>query len=120
MSRPTVLLAVTAEVDDYRPALTAAGFDVLPLEAGTESTSADLAIIDCDLPDAEFGRIHGLIQGTKASTLLLLGERLPELPSTADGRDDIAVKPLPADALIYRLQAMLIRSGRTLPEESGA
>ena len=26
MTRPTVLLAVTAEVDDYRPALTAAGF----------------------------------------------------------------------------------------------
>jgi pilus assembly protein CpaE len=120
MSRPTVLLAVTAEVDDYRPALTAAGFDVQSVEAGTESLSADLAIIDCDLPDADFGRIHGLVQETRASTLLLLGERLPELPSTADGRDDIAVKPLPADALIYRLQAMLIRSGRTLPEESGA
>ena len=44
----------------------------------------------------------------------------PSCRQTADGRDDIAVKPLPADALIYRLQAMLIRSGRTLPEESGA
>ena len=63
MSRPTVLLAVTAEVDDYRSALATAGFDVLSADAATESLTADLAIIDCDLPDAEFGRIHGAAAG---------------------------------------------------------
>ncbi len=121
MPRPTVLLAATSEADDYRAALVAAGFDVRSADDRVaEPTSVDLAIIDCDLPQVEFGRIHAMAEGTITSTLLLLGERLPELPSTAAGRDDIAVKPLPADALIFRLQAMLIRSGRALPEESGA
>jgi pilus assembly protein CpaE len=121
MERPTVLLAVTSEADDYRPALTQAGFDVRSADdAAANGAGLDLAIVDCDLPPAEFARVHAMIERTTTSTLLLLGERLPELPSSVAGRDDIAVKPLPADALIFRLQAMLIRSGRALPEESGS
>ena len=38
----------------------------------------------------------------------------------SDMRNDIAIKPLPADALVYRVQAMLIRRGQALPAESGA
>jgi pilus assembly protein CpaE len=43
-----------------------------------------------------------------------------EVPTGLGGKaDELALKPLPPDALVYRLQALLIRSGRHLPSESG-
>ena len=53
-------------------------------------------------------------------TLLLVGvaTELPE--GVGASGDEVALKPIPPDALVYRLQALLIRSGRHLPTESGA
>jgi pilus assembly protein CpaE len=51
--------------------------------------------------------------------LLLIGETT-ELPAGVGGAgDEIALKPMPPDALVYRLQALLIRGGRHLPTEPG-
>jgi pilus assembly protein CpaE len=50
--------------------------------------------------------------------LLLLGESTEIPTGVGSGIDEIALKPLPADALVYRLQALLIRTGRHLPMES--
>lgn len=121
MERSSVLLAVTpADHGAYHAALTAAGFDVLEPYADLAVRQPMLAIVDCDLPSEIFAELRTRLHAADGiSTLLLLGETLPDL-GTSDVRDDIAMKPLPADALVYRLQAMLIRSGRTLPAESSA
>lgn len=120
MERSSVLLAVTpADQAAYHAALIAAGFDVLGPDADLAVQRPMLAIVDCDLPPATFSELRTRLHAADGiSTLLLLGETLPDI-GTSDVLDDIAVKPLPADALVYRLQAMLIRSGRTLPTESG-
>ena len=53
-------------------------------------------------------------------TLLLLVAPDTDLPAGVGGAgDEVALKPLPADALVYRLQAMLIRTGRHMPTETG-
>ncbi len=118
MDRPSVLRAVTDDLEVYRPALKIAGFDVF--EPGAEAHAPTLAIIDCDLDPERFAQVRAALRASGgAPTLLLLGDRLPEL-GEAEMRDDIAVKPLPPDALVYRLQAMLIRAGRSLPAESGS
>ncbi len=121
MERSSVLLAVTpVDHAGYRAALAAAGFDVLEPDADLAVHHPLLAIVDCDLAPEEFSALRTRLHAADGiSTLLLLGDTLPDL-GTSDVRDDIAVKPLPADALVYRLQAMLIRSGRSLPDESGA
>lgn len=117
MDRPSVLLAVTDDLEVYRPALNVAGFDVL--EPGAEDQAPTIAIIDCDLDPDRFAHVRAALHAAGTPpTLLLLGDRLPDL-GEAEMRDDIAVKPLPPDALVYRLQAMLIRAGRSLPAESG-
>ena len=120
MSSPSVLLALTDDIEPYRAALKSGGFDVYDADAGT-ARAPDLAVIDCDLDPERFAVVRASLRGagTSVPTLLLLGEDLPDL-GQAEMRDDIAVKPLPADALVYRLQAMLIRSGLSLPAESGA
>jgi pilus assembly protein CpaE len=52
--------------------------------------------------------------------MLLLVAPDTDLPSGVGGAgDEVALKPLPADALVYRLQAMLIRTGRHMPTETG-
>jgi pilus assembly protein CpaE len=122
MDRPSVLLAVTDDAYAYHAALTGAGFEVREAASAAEGTLPDLAVIDCDIDPEAFAAVRASMQGVARGgvpTLLLLGDQLPDL-GTAEMRDDIAVKPLPAEALIFRLQAMLIRSGRSLPAESGA
>jgi pilus assembly protein CpaE len=121
MDRPSVLLAVTsADADAYRAALTGAGFDVTDPTSDLIAHRPSLAIIDCDLPTDAFDAARAAVNGMEGvATMLLLGETLPEL-GDSEMRNDIAVKPLPADALVFRLQAMLIRAGKTLPAESGA
>jgi len=49
----------------------------------------------------------------------MLGDGM-DLPEGLGTADELALKPLPPDALVYRLQALLIRSGRNLPTEPGA
>lgn len=121
MDRPSVMLAVTAtDAGAYRAALTAAGFDVLDVASDLTDHRPSLAILDCDMPVDEFGVARDLIGSIDGvATMLLLGETLPDM-GPSDMRNDIAMKPLPADALVYRVQAMLIRRGQALPVESGA
>ena len=58
---------------------------------------------------------------TPVPTLLLFGAEIPEFATAiTSSRDEYAVKPIPGDALVYRLQALLIRSGKALPGEEMA
>jgi pilus assembly protein CpaE len=132
MERPIVLLAMA---DDHwgAAAATAADLSRAGFESITSSQEAlshlaaggrvDLAVIDCDLPiektEALYAALHGNVP---VPTLLLFGEEIPEFAAHAGSgvSDEYAIKPIPSDALIYRLQALLIRSGRALPGEEGA
>ena len=121
MERPTVLLAVDGEADSYLEALDHAGF--APLKAtggGLPAASFDLAVIDCDLgADVARSIYTALQQHGAVPVLLILGEGM-EVPEGLGAKaDELALKPVPPDALVYRLQALLIRSGRHLPSETG-
>jgi pilus assembly protein CpaE len=124
MERPTVLLALGAEAWSYRPALEAAGFDVTfdlgVLEHAGLATAPSLAVLDCDVPDAE--QAYRLLHvGTPVPTIMLIGDDLPEWAvgdSESAARDEYAIKPTPADAVVYRLQALMIRRGLTTPADA--
>jgi pilus assembly protein CpaE len=121
MERPTVLLAVDGEADSYLEALDHAGF--APLKAtggGLPAASFDLAVIDCDL-GAELARsIYSALQTQGAvPVLLILGDGMDVPEGLGAKADELALKPVPPDALVYRLQALLIRSGRHLPSQTG-
>ncbi|HEX7225233.1 MAG TPA: P-loop NTPase [Candidatus Limnocylindria bacterium] len=118
MERPKILLAVNGETESYRDALTRAGFE--PVDAAGHATAAaDLAVIDCDLDAATVVAVASSLAGNPPTpALLLLGESTEIPTGVGSGIDEIALKPLPADALVYRLQALLIRTGRHLPMES--
>ena len=124
MERPTILLAVIGDIDGYVAALQRAGFEPVttdPVQVDM-APQTDLAVLDCDLPapavQAMYEHLHQEDRST--ATLLLVGEQT-ELPNGIGGAgDEVALKPIPPDALVYRLQALLIRSGRHLPVESGA
>jgi pilus assembly protein CpaE len=121
MERPTVLLAVDGEAESYLEALERAGFAAVRVTGGGVPVGAfDLAVIDCDLGGDVASFVYATIQAQgRVPTLLMIGEGM-ELPAGLGGNvDELALKPLPADALVYRLQALLIRSGRQLPTESG-
>jgi pilus assembly protein CpaE len=118
MHRPTVLVAMGDGGSTH--ALVAAGFDVTSaLEP--DGPRPDLAVIDCELPEEQASRLYAeLHAGDPVPTLLVFGEEIPEFAiSQAGGKDEYAVKPIPADALVYRLQALLIRAGHHLPSEAG-
>jgi pilus assembly protein CpaE len=117
MERPKILLATDGDTESYRDALVRAGFE--PVLAG-EGRTADLAVIDCDLdPTAVAAAAESLGEGdSRTPTLLLLGPS-SDIPSgVGSAGDEIALKPLPAEALVYRLQALLIRTGRQLTAET--
>jgi len=121
MERPTVLLAVDGEAESYLEALERAGF--APTRAtgsGVPAGSFDLAVIDCDLGGEVAASIYSALEADgKVPVLLLLGTGMEVPAGLGANADELALKPLPADALVYRLQALLIRSGRDLPTESG-
>lgn len=124
MERPTILLAVTGEIDAYVAALQQAGFEPVTVDPSQVQMAppTDLAVVDCDLPNGAVVGVYAHLHrgGTPTATLLLVGEQT-ELPDGVGGSgDEVALKPLPPDALVYRLQALMIRSGRHLPVESGA
>ena len=121
MERPTVLLAVDGETDSYLDALDRAGFAAAQATvSGLPPGPFDLAVIDCDLGGDVASSVYATLQANgHVPTLLMLGSGM-ELPEGLGGNiDELALKPLPPDALVYRLQALLIRSGRQLPTESG-
>ena len=122
MERPTILLAVGNDVEAYVEALQRAGFEPVSVDPllVDGAPAVDMAVIDCDLPaESVMAAYRHLHAGTTTPTLLLVGENsdLPE--GVGSSSDEVALKPLPADALVYRLQALLIRTGRHLPSESG-
>ncbi len=127
MERPTVLLAMADGGSAVAADLARAGFETLTDSAAalaslTDGGRVDLAVIDCDLPAETTQQLYAAVHGDRpVPTLLLFGDEIPEFAtSTASTRDEYAVKPIPTDALVYRLQALLIRSGMALPGEEAA
>jgi pilus assembly protein CpaE len=120
MQRPTVLLALGEGFEDHAEALTSAGFD-LATSLSNGNGRPDLAVIDCDLPASTCAELYAELHGEEpVPTLLIFGDDIPEFAAKGSGgRDEYAVKPLPADALVYRLQALLIRGGHQIPGEGG-
>ncbi|HEX6655217.1 MAG TPA: P-loop NTPase, partial [Candidatus Limnocylindria bacterium] len=126
MERPTVLLAMAGSADPIVAYLNRAGFDSI---TNTEDAAArlgageriDLAVLDCDLPGDTVAALYEALHGPRTiPTLLLFGDDIPEFASSSGSTtDEYAVKPIPGDALVYRLQALLIRSGLTLPTDGG-
>lgn len=118
MERPRILLAIESDAEGYESALSRAGFEVLALDLSAIE-KADLAVIDCDLPEATIQEAYPRLQAAGVRSILLFGEAT-QLPAGIGATgDEIALKPLHGDALVYRLQALLIRAGRTVPAESG-
>jgi pilus assembly protein CpaE len=122
---PTVLLALDGDDRRYIAALTTAGFEVLTQAAIAERLAdglpPDLAVVDCDLATAAdlYGDLHGVIP---VPTLLIFRDEPPGYATRGSShadRDEYALKPLSPDALVYRLQALLIRYDRALPTEAG-
>jgi pilus assembly protein CpaE len=118
MERPRILIAVGGDAQSYVEALTRAGFEAFTPEAD-RNVRPDLAVIDCDLDPATVTATAASLGVEPAvPTLLLIGESSP-LPEVVGSRvAEVVLKPLPADALVYRLQALLIRTGLQLPAES--
>ena len=125
MERPTVLLALSAEKAAYADALTRSGFDVVGDVAEArmrrqQGQPVDLAVIDGDLPSAMISEARGVLRGDQpVPTILLFGTEIPDLDDDAPAQEEYAVKPIPPDALIYRLQAILIRSGHGATQAGG-
>jgi pilus assembly protein CpaE len=119
MERPKILLAVDRDAEGYADALSRAGFEPMILNGSTPPES-DMAVIDCDLDPHGVGAIYQALRSDAAIPMLLLVAPDRDLPEGVGGAgDEVALKPLPADALVYRLQAMLIRTGRHMPTETG-
>ena len=121
MERPTVLLALAGDAITYLGALDRAGFNVVHDAADEElATGAtyDLAVLDCDADPAMIKQIHAFLHGAKPTpTLLLVGDEPSDFTDETWATDELALKPLSADALVYRLQALLIRSGHGLSDD---
>jgi MinD-like ATPase involved in chromosome partitioning or flagellar assembly len=120
MERPTVLLAVEGESMAYMEALVRAGFGPATFEHGDVLNGKfDLAVVDCDFGDEPATALYEALHVAGVPVLLLL-EAGADLPAgLGSNSDDLALKPLPPESLVYRLQALLIRTGRHLPTESG-
>lgn len=113
MSGPVVLLAGFGEPDPIAAVLNRAGFEtVVPgTAAGDASDLPDLAILDCDGPADLVGRVFARLHGeTPVPTILLFTDEPPEIITTSLASDEFAMKPQPAEGLVFRLQAMTIRA----------
>jgi pilus assembly protein CpaE len=125
MNRPSVLLALDGWSSSYEDAMTDAGFEVIAadrpeaLEWLAGDGQIDLAVIDCDRHQQGDEELFTFLHTTRrVPTIVLFSDDIPEWtvdPNSAGSRDEYARKPLPPEALVYRLQAMLIHSGREVP-----
>lgn len=119
MERPKILLAVDGDAHGYADALSRAGFEPLMADPSMAST-ADMAVLDCDQDPELVAMLYQAVHANGSVPVLLLVGPETDLPVGVGGAgDEVALKPLPPDALVYRLQAVLIRGGRHLPTESG-
>jgi pilus assembly protein CpaE len=127
MDRPTVLLAMATPADGMAADLVRAGFEPMTDIAETLTRIAageriDLAVLDCDLPAEQATEVYSALHaGRSVPTLLLFGDEIPDFASGtgASTTDEYAIKPIPGEALVYRLQALLIRGGVALPSDGG-
>lgn len=125
MDRPTILLAVNGSTDAYAEALARAGFEPTVLDPNRPILAAhvDMAVLDCDLPAEVVATLAQALQsGRRTPALLLVGEGsdVPDIAGASGDDIALALKPMPPEALVYRLQALLIRTGRELPDDSAA
>jgi MinD-like ATPase involved in chromosome partitioning or flagellar assembly len=114
MDRPTVLLALADdEIVPTEDALRRAGFE--PVRFAASDSTPELAVIDCD---AQTGarELHATLHTDKTVPTLLLFSGEP--PDWGAVGDEYAHTPCPPEALIFRLQALLIRSGQSLPRDA--
>ena len=123
MERPTILLAVADDGDAYVDALQRAGFEPVSVDPTHVQNvpHVDMGVVDCDLPPEVVTAVYQQLRASNVTATLLLVGVSTDLPEGVGGAsDEVALKPLPPEALVYRLQALLIRTGRHLPTESGA
>jgi pilus assembly protein CpaE len=115
MDRPTVLLALAdQELFATEDALRRAGFE--PIRDAGSGVLPDLAVLDCDTQPEVAAALHATLHdGRAVPTILLFSAEPPEYGTAGD---EYAMKPCPPEALIYRLQALLIRTGRSLPADA--
>ena len=125
MNRPSVLLALDGWSSSYEDAMIDAGF--APIAADREEAlemlagegQIDLAVIDCDRGQPGDEELFTFLHSTqRVPTIVLFSDDIPDWavdPNPGASRDEYARKPLPPEALVYRLQAMLIHSGHEVP-----
>jgi pilus assembly protein CpaE len=125
MNRPRVLLALDGWSSSYEDAMTEAGFEAIAVDHHdalgwlSGDDRVDLAVIDCDRGQAGDEELFAILHSTtRVPTIVLFSDDIPAWAVDANpgsSRDEYARKPLPPEALVYRLQAMLIHSGREVP-----
>ncbi len=117
MERPRVLLAAHEDAAAIAHALARAGFEVIGSEEAfeamlVEGQKPEMAVIDADLAPSIVRRVHRRLNETgPVPALILLGDEAGALDDVWQVSDEFVVKPALPDALVYRLQALLIRSG---------
>jgi pilus assembly protein CpaE len=117
MERPRVLLAAHDDAAAIAHALARAGFEVIGSEEAFESMlvagdKPEMAILDADLAPTIVRRVHRrLNEDEPVPSLILLGDDGGELDDVWQVTDEFVLKPALPDALVYRLQAIQIRSG---------
>jgi pilus assembly protein CpaE len=117
MERPRVLLAAHDDAAAIAHALARAGFEVIGSEEAFESMLVtgdrpEMAVIDADLAPTIVRRVHRRLNESGAiPSLILLGDEAGELDDLWQVNDEFFVKPVLPDALVYRLQAIQIKSG---------
>ena len=125
MNRPSVLLALDGWSSSYEDAMTEAGFEAIAADRQealgwlSGEGQIDLAVIDCDRGQPGDEELFAFLHSTQhVPTIVLFSNDIPEWAvdaNTGASRDEYARKPIPPEALVYRLQAMLIHGGREVP-----
>ena len=125
MNRPSVLLALDGWGSSYEDAMTDAGFEAIAADREealgwlSGEGQIDLAVIDCDRAQPGDEELFTFLHTTqRVPTIVLFSNDIPDWavdPNPSGSRDEYARKPIPPEALVYRLQAMLIHSGREVP-----
>lgn len=125
MNRPSVLLALDGWSSSYEDAMTEAGFEAIAADRQealgwlSGEGQIDLAVIDCDRGQPGDEELFTFLHSTqRVPTIILFSTDIPDWavdPNPGASRDEYARKPIPPEALVYRLQAMLIHSGREVP-----
>ena len=125
MNRPSVLLALDGWSSSDEDAMIEAGFEAIAADRQealgwlSREGQIDLAVIDCDRGQPGDEELFAFLHSTqRVPTIVLFSNDIPEWAvdkNPGASRDEYARKPIPPESLVYRLQAMLIHSGREVP-----